>query len=408
MSKRVVVDATSWSNRRGYGRFIRGLLPPLLRRDTPYRFELLVDEATAEAHELPPGAPVHVVPTGEAATQAASHDGSRSPRDLLAMSFAARRLRPDALVFPTVYTYFPVLGPLGPRWPRLPWPGGGRCRVVVGIHDTIAERYPDLIFPSGRGRRFWTAKVWLARQQASRILTVSEHARGQLVSYFGTPEERIDVVEDAPDPIFRVLDDAERDEAVLARQGLVPGDRYLVYLGGINPHKNLVALVRSLAAVRAEPGFEDLQLRLVGDIEKEAFTPGVGSLREAIAELGLEDAARFTGFLSDEDVVQLFNQATALVLPSFAEGYGLPAVEGASCGLPVIATSNSPLPQLLEGGGRFIDPHRPEELTAALLDLLGDEDRRRQAADVALERARRLSWESSVNQFLEQLAKLFA
>ncbi|MEM6702735.1 MAG: glycosyltransferase family 1 protein [Acidobacteriota bacterium] len=407
MTKRVVIDATSWSNRRGYGRFIRGLLPPLLVRPSHYRFELLVDEATAASDDLPTGVPVHVVETSQAATQAASHDSSRSVADLLAMSFAARRLKPDALVFPTVYTYFPVLGPLGPRFPRFPWPGGGRCRVVVGLMDTIAERYPDLVFPKGQGRRFWNAKVLLSRLQASRILTISDHAREQLVSTFGLPEDRIDVVEAAPDPVFRALDDSERDESVMVRQGLHRGDRYLVYLGGINPHKNLVALVHSLAEVRKRPGFDDLQLRFVGDIERESFTPGAAPLRDAIADLGLEDVARFTGFLGDEEVVQLLNQASALVQPSFAEGYGLPSVEGAACGLPVVATSNSPLPQLLEGGGRFVDPHRPEDLTAALVDLLGDEEGRAAAAGRALERARRLTWENSADQFLAQLDRLF-
>jgi len=84
----------------------------------------------------------------------------------------------------------------------------------------------------------------------------------------------------------------------------------------------------------------------------------------------------FTGFVNDDEVVHLLNVAQALVLPSMAEGFGLPAVEGAACGVPIIATRNSPLPDLLKDGGIFIDPNAPAELTNALSIMLSDPARR--------------------------------
>jgi glycosyltransferase involved in cell wall biosynthesis len=106
----------------------------------------------------------------------------------------------------------------------------------------------------------------------------------------------------------------------------------------------------------------------------------------------------FTGFVKDEDVIHLLNVAQALVLPSMAEGFGLPAVEGAACGIPIIATLNSPLPDLLQDGGIFIDPNSVNQLTDALNVMLSDTTRRNQMARVATARAQQLTWQRSAAQ----------
>jgi len=161
------------------------------------------------------------------------------------------------------------------------------------------------------------------------------------------------------------------DRGVLSRFGLAVDSRFLIYIGGINPHKNLPMLVQSLAEIRSRPGMQDVKLVVVGDL-KDGFTPGVSELKAKIAELHQDDAVIFTGFVKDEEVIHLLNVAQALVLPSMAEGFGLPAVEGAACGIPIIATNNSPLPDLLQGGGIFIDPNSLSELTNALSVMLSD------------------------------------
>lgn len=386
---RVGIDATSWSDRRGYGRFTRGLLEALLVADSEHELLFFVDRQTHEHSALPTGGSWVVVPTGASPTEAAAHSSRRSVGDLWAMATAVRRARPDILFFPTVYTFFPVLT---------------GATVIVGVHDVIPEDYPRLVFPALPGRFFWRLKTRLAHLQADHILTVSHHARRGILRHYGHPPERVHVVDEAADPIFRPLPPADIDAAVLARQGLAPGERFVVYLGGMNPHKNLASLVAAVAAVRARPGLEDLQLLLVGEVEKERFSPGVEAVRAQITAHHLASAVRFTGFVSDADTVHLLNAAQALILPSFAEGFGLPAVEAAACGTPVIATRNSPLPELLAGGGLFIDPHQPQELTAALAQLLGDEAQRSEMGRTALARARALSWQRSAQQLLALLA----
>lgn len=380
---RVGIDATCWSNRRGYGRFTRSLLGALFEADTAHEYLLFVDAQTHARGDLPRGVPRVVVPTTQAPTDAASADGRRSARDLLAMTAAVARHRLDAFFFPSVYTYFPLLN---------------RTTIILGVHDVIAEDYPDLVFPDRRGRRLWALKGRLAHRQADYILTVSEHAKGGILRHFGHPSERVWVVDEAPDPVFRPMPPAELDRALLQQHAIAPEDRFFLYLGGVNPHKNLALAVEALAEVRRDPAAGDARLVIVGDIRDDGFTPGLRALRERIAALDMAESVRFTGFLPDAEVVHLLNAAQAVVLPSFAEGFGLPAVEGAACGVPVIATRNSPLPDLLAGGGIFVDPTNRDQLTEAVRRLLTDPGERRLLGRGALRRAQELTWRHSVEQ----------
>jgi glycosyltransferase involved in cell wall biosynthesis len=384
------IDATCWSNRRGYGRFTRGLVHELLAANVDDEFTLFVDAQTFAKHQFPVGATCVVVETSQAPTDAASASGQRSLQDLWAMMQAVSSCPLDVLFFPSVYTYFPVIT---------------KAIVILGVHDVIAEDYPELIFPDRRSRWLWHLKGWLAHHQADFILTVSNHAKTGILRHFKQhTTERVWVIDEAPDSSFRALAPTEIDWKLLNQQGIELGDRFLLYVGGINPHKNLEMLIDSLAILHQEDDYQDVKLVIVGDLKTEVFTPGLDALETKIHAQQLDDCVRFTGFVPDPDVVHLFNVAQAVVLPSFAEGFGLPAIEGAACGAPVIATQNSPLPDLLAGGGLFIDPTQPEQLTQALRQMLGDQDGRHKMAEIALAKAKQFTWQKSAQQMQAMFA----
>ncbi|CAN5595838.1 glycosyltransferase family 1 protein [soil metagenome] len=387
---RVGVDAACWSNKRGYGRFTRGLLNAFVELNTKHELVFFVDSQTAGDGDLPSNVRTVVVNTGDRPTDAASASDSRSIRDLLAMTRAVAGQSLDAFFFPSVYTYFPAIT---------------TGKIILGVHDVIAEDYPDLVFPDKKHRRLWALKGWLAHKQAHYIMTVSEHAKKGIVRHFGHNQDRVFVIDEAPDPVFTTLPLDKVDRAVLSRFGLAVDSRFLIYIGGINPHKNLPMLVQSLAEIRTKPGMQDVKLVVVGDL-KDGFTPGVSELKAKIAELHQDDAVIFTGFVKDEEVIHLLNVAQALVLPSMAEGFGLPAVEGAACGIPIIATQNSPLPDLLQGGGIFIDPNSVTELTSALVVMLSDPARRDEMARVATGKAQQLTWQRSASQMDTMLSRV--
>jgi glycosyltransferase involved in cell wall biosynthesis len=274
--------------------------------------------------------------------------------------------------------------------------------MVVTFHDAIAEEHPGLIFPGWRSRMLWGLKTRLALAQADRLLTVSESARRQVARAFGLPEEDIAVTHEGPSVDFRVLEEPTTVRAVLERHRLPEDKPLLVYVGGLSPHKNLDGLLRAFANL----GTRSAHLVLVGDYEGDAFFGCYEELRLLVARLSLKERVTFTGFVSNTDLVAILNGATALVLPSFSEGFGLPVVEAMACGLPVAASSAGSLPEVVGDAGLLFDPHDQAAMIATLDRLLGEERLRLDLRRRGLERARSLSWRSSAERVLALLEEV--
>jgi glycosyltransferase involved in cell wall biosynthesis len=385
------VDATCWHNTRGYGRHARALLSALVRLDTENRYTFFTD-ATDNSQTLPPEADVELVCATAPTAFAAASSGHRSLRDMWRMSRAMSAPGYDLLFFPSVYSYVRGLG-------------GGK--KVVMIHDIIAEKYPRLTLPSYSARLFWRAKTALGRWQADAIATVSDYSRMGIVEHFKIPAERVFVVGEASDPVFRVLDDPQLTPT-LNSVGIKTTGRTVVYVGGFGPHKNLEMLVAVFARLVAKREFSDTSLVMVGEYKKEVFHSYFGVIKRQIEDLGLGGRVIFTGYLPDEELVVLLNLATVLVLPSLMEGFGLPAVEAAACGCPVIATTASPLPKLLGDGSLYINPSKPEDLEMALICVLKSDSVQVGMRRAGLAAARKLTWDAAAWQMINLIHKVTA
>lgn len=385
---RIGVDATCWSNCRGYGRFTRDLLGTLLNLDSENDYVFFVD--SDDGKPLPSRAEVVRLATRMPAARAASADGHRSLRDIWLAAQTISREALDLMFFPSLYTYVPLFS---------------RVPKVVTIHDAIPEMFPELVFPTWRSRVFWGMKAKLGSAQARIVLTVSEYSRRCLSQHLKLPANRVRVIHEASSPAFRPL--AHRNgECSLARFGLPNESRFLVYVGGFSPHKNLFLLVDVFQELLRRPEFADLYLLLVGDHQTDVFFSCFGQLTGQVRRAGLENRVRFTGHLDDEDLVVLLNQARLLVLPSFSEGFGLPAVEAAACGTPVVATAESPLPELLGEGAIGVDPRDRAPWFAAISRVLSDAGLRARMSAAGLAAAGRLSWRSSALQLLSIFAEV--
>ena len=298
----------------------------------------------------------------------------------------------DCLIFPTIYSYVPVFT---------------RAKKVLIIHDVIAERLPQHVFPNRTGRMWWRLKSELARAQADRIVTVSEYSRRTLIAEFGLEADRVKVVGEAPDPIFRPLAETALPSAVTNQRVKQPA-RLLTYVGGFGPHKNLSRLLDAFEKLSAQPRFDDLLLVLVGDYETDPFYSGYGELRKRLAGSASEQRVIFPGFLPDEDLVQLMNCSSLIVLPSLMEGFGLPAVEAAACGIPVVATEQSPLKELLGDGVLAFDPYDTGALQLSIERVLEDESLRRRMSQAALRAARTLGWPQAASELIGWMEEIAA
>ncbi len=382
MSLRIGVDATCWSNRRGYGRFARALLTAAVQQDHANQY-IFFSDLPEDEFPVPAGVEMVRVTGGVPTIQAAGAQGSRSLRDMWAISRAISSRALDVFFFPSVYSYVPLTS---------------SAPQLVAIHDVIPERFPELVFPNLRSKLFWKAKVSVAAMQAKFIVTVSDYSRQCLEETLGIPASRMRVVNEASDPAFRRLEGSDATE-LLARWNLPPGARCAVYVGGFSPHKNLPMLADVFREIHAE--FPDLYLVFAGDYQGDVFFSGYKDLREQVRAAGIETRVVFTGYLPDPDLALLLNHAAAVVLPSFCEGFGLPAVEGATCGAPVLATTQSPLPQLLGAGAIAIEPEDRAGWREALRRILRDEAFRAATSRAAQAAAAKLSWESSARQLIQ-------
>jgi glycosyltransferase involved in cell wall biosynthesis len=390
---RVGVDGTTWSNDRGFGRFTREIVKALVGRAEPegFHYTLLLDErsradsscdpvvpgeggpdespSASRAADTPAYTPAdkpdqlassHAaleilrVATSRPTSGAAAGSDARSALDLLRLGRAAGSGRFDVFLFPAVYSYFPLLA-------RTP------CSVV--FHDTIAERFPELVFATRRNQLLWNGKVALARRQARRVIAVSQASARDLATRLRIPRERIDVVSEAADARFQPVREPGRLAAARLLAGCQGDEPLLLAVGGLSPHKNLRRLLEAMPALLER--HPSARLAIVGDLSGRGFYDEAESLQRAVTQHPLlAERVRFTGFVSDDQLVNLYSAATLLVFPSLWEGFGLPAIEAMACGLPVAASHSGSLPEVAGDAGRYFDPSDAADISRVLDEML--------------------------------------
>ena len=387
---RIGIDATCWANPRGYGRFTRHMLSALLAQDTTNEYLFFMDAFTASQSEFPARAVQVVTDISESPTQAASADGRRSLRDMIALGRSVSREPLDIFFYPSVYTYYPIYN---------------SCRKLVAIHDVIAEQYPELVFRNWKNKLFWDTKTWLAIRQSDLVLTVSEFSRQGIAGHFGIPEQRIRVVSEGSADSFSPASDSQALQAALAAHGLSDTSRYILYVGGIAPHKNLQVLVDAFSELMKDTRYDDIRLVLVGDYEHDVFLIDE-KLKAGMNDPAFKQRVVYTGYVSDNDLNNLYNGALVFVLPSFCEGFGLPALEAMSCGTVVIGSSTTSIPEVVGDAGLFFDPHDKKELVARLVDVIENDELREDLGRRALQRAATFSWQRSAEETLAVLREL--
>ncbi len=383
---RIGVDACCWSNRRGFGRFARELLTALTAMDQKNEYWLFVDQKTAGQHRFPANAYLEIVQTDQAPVEAASASGRRSLADLWAMSRHVATKPLEIFFFPAIYSYFPVLN---------------HTKVVVTIHDMTPAKFAKAVFPNRKLQFFWNLKQWLALRQADRIVTVSEYSRKQIMEHLRLPESKVQVVTEGPGDAFRLLPCDEERVRILAKFNLNPQDRFLLYAGGISPHKNLRFLIEVYSELLRLPAFADLYLVLAGDHERDSFYSDYSELRAAVERLDLGNRVVFTGYLEDSELAHLYNAAELFVFPSLQEGFGLPAVEAMACGSPIAAGSAGSLPEVIGDAGVFFDPTNRKEAIGVIRGILLDSEKRQELRKRGLKRVGQFQWTLAAQQALK-------
>lgn len=386
------VDATTWWNQRGFGRFTRSLVSAMTAHGRGHKFVMFVDRPPPP-EMLAGNVRIVEFSTSATVTAAAVSEGNRSIRDLLACRKAVRAVQLDVFWFPAVYSWYPT---------------GGRAPVAVTFHDAIAEHYSNLVLPNWRGRMFWNLKTRLARAAASAIVTVSQAAREEIHTYLKVPRERISVVFEAAQSHFVPVTDEAQLSKMRQTLGLRPGRRRILYVGGIAPHKNLLGLVEGFARATESPACDDIDLVIAGDPKGDGFHSNAQQLYARAGDPELADRIHFTGFVPDELLPALYSDAFAVAMPAFSEGFGLPAAEAIACGTPVIASRAGAVAEVVADAGMFFDPLDPEDIARTIVRLAGDAALHSKLRGACLPRSAEMSWESSAEAMLDLLERTAA
>ena len=377
---RIGIDGGCLPNRRGFGRFARLVVRALADSTSDHQFVVIVDRPSLESVVIPGGMETIAVDVREAPSRAASASGRRGVRDLLAMGRAASKAHLDLLYFPASYSFFPV------------WNVG---KVVVTLHDTLALAHPELVFKNWKGRLAWAAKEHAAVRWADRILTVSEAAKHDIRTMFKLNDQRVGVIPESPDPVFRPQIDQRESSVILKKYRIDPARRYLLYVGGLSPHKNLSRMIEAFAT--ANP--QNVDLVLVGDLG-DNFLTHVPALKQTVSRVGLGSRVNFTGFVPDLELAHIYSRAHALIQPSLMEGFGLPPVEAMACGTPVLSSTAGSLPEVVGTAGLFFDPLNLEDMAATIREVFESDDCRRRLAKLAIERSKWFSQTAAAEALL--------
>ena len=271
---------------------------------------------------------------------------------------------------------------------------GRTGRYVVTVHDLIALILPETFTP--RHRFIVRTALAAVRRRADLVIVPSRAVERDVVLRLGVPADRVMVTPEGCEPRFRPTPSAD----VLARYGLP--SRYVLAVGTLEPRKNLTTLLQAFA--RLQRGAEiDPALRLVlagarGWLDEPIY--------ETVRSLGLDPVVHFPGFIDDEDLPAVYSGAALFVFASRHEGFGLPLLEAMACGVPVVTSNVSAMPEVSGDAAMLVDPCDVDGLAAAIARLLRDDALRGRLRSAGIARARQFPWEATARRTLDAYASL--
>jgi glycosyltransferase involved in cell wall biosynthesis len=368
---RVAIDARKLHD-FGIGTYIRNLLRHLARIDHDTEYVLLCGDADL-------GVAAQLGPNFRAVLEPSPN---YSIREQIHVPWVLRRERPDLY-----------------HAPHYVLPAAIHCSSVVTIHDCIHLMFPQYL-PNRMAYAYARAQMWTAAHRSDCVLTVSDASKRDILHLFNIPPEKIVVVYNAIDSHFSVTPPSDAVARVRERYQL--DHRFVLYVGNIKPHKNLVRLIEAFSELRTgELG--DLKLLIIGDeISK------LPALRHAVHRHKLHKHVRFLGYLPDDQLAVLYRLAAVFVFPSLYEGFGLPPLEAMASGTPVVVSNVSSLPEVVGDAAVLVDPHDIDSIVDGLRSVLTNPARAEDMRRKGLERAGEFSWERSVARTLEVYRRIGA
>ncbi len=263
-------------------------------------------------------------------------------------------------------------------------------RLVVTSHDLSFELFPETF---SWKQRLWHFLVNFRRlaKRADRIIAVSQSTKSDLLSHYRLPVDKVVIIPSGIGTQFNLLDRNDPELMRVKEKYHLPY-RFILYLGTFEPRKNIIAIIRAYEALMQlhHSTLDKYELVLAG-----AAGWKCQDIYDAIATSPYRKKIRLPGFIEDQDKAVLYNLASVFVYPSLYEGFGFPPLEAMACGVPVITSHSSSLPEIMGAAGIMIDPYQPDELFQALKNLLLDSSLCHALQASGLKQKENFTWQKS-------------
>lgn len=265
-----------------------------------------------------------------------------------------------------------------------------RGKVVVTVHDLIARLYgSDIPLYS---RQYFGKWMPFSYKFADKIIAISENTKKDIIDLLKISPQKIRVIHLAAGEEFRPV--KNKKKIAIVKEKYKTGERYLLHVGTLNPRKNLEFLIKVFGQIVLD--FPEYNLVVTG--KRGWYYEGLFKL---VNDLNLKDKVIFTGYVEDQDSPYLYNGAALFLFPSLYEGFGLPPLEAMNCGVPVISSNTSSMPEVIGQAGILLSPKDQESWVGAIKKVLSDSILRKTMIKQGLVQAKNFSWEKCARETLK-------
>lgn len=263
---------------------------------------------------------------------------------------------------------------------------------VVVVYDIVAFLPEARKYHINKVRWKELLTLKLAIKNSKKVISISNNTKNDIVKYFGTKKSKIKTVYLSSKNNFFKKYNNYRNDKILEKYGIK--NKYILYVGTIEPRKNVKRLIQAFAAIRNKK--KEFKLVIVG---KKGWH--YDDVFRVVKKLKIETDVIFAGYVPDEDLPYFYYNSECFVYPSLYEGFGIPILEAMSCGIPVITSKNSSLPEVAADASIYVDPYDIGSITAAINRILFDEVLKKKFIKKGFLNIRRFSVEKTISNLLE-------
>jgi len=269
-------------------------------------------------------------------------------------------------------------------------------KLICTVHDLIG-----MIFPQNLGtvsRFYWSKLLPFAVSKADVIIADSENTKRDIIKYLNVKPEDIKVIYLAVDNSFKVVSDRALLRGVRKKYS-IPSE-FIFSVGTVEPRKNYDRLVVAFKSLKDKTSLPHSMV-IAG---KRGWA--YDGVREQVDKLGMEEDIIFLDYVDDDDLVMLYNASSLFIMPSLYEGFGLPVLEAMACGVPVVASNVSSIPEVVKDAGILVDPYDTDSICDGMLKVLTDSELHETLRAKSIKRAEGFSWEKTARSVLSEYESL--